>query len=113
MLDIIGLKYLGSGRHRDVYLLPSGKNVIKVPSSRDGVASNHREARIRYEKDPWTDKEKVYARCRIIPGTNFLVMEYIDPVISCNNLPKWTNCIDCGQVGYNRKGELKAYDYGF
>lgn len=113
MIDISKLKHLGSGRHRDVYLLPSGRNVIKIPSNTDGVGSNYREAQIRYNFDPWTGTERSYARCRLIPGTNYLVMELIDTDYDPDCLPDWASCIDCGQVGLDRKGRFKAYDYGY
>lgn len=29
-----------------------------------------------------------------------------------SDFPDWVGCIDCGQVGYDRRGRLKAYDFG-
>lgn len=28
------------------------------------------------------------------------------------DLPDWVECIDCGQVGYDKQGNLKAFDFG-
>lgn len=41
-------------------------------------------------------------------------MEYIEPITSFKDkkLPDWINSVDGGQVGYNKKGLLLAYDYG-
>lgn len=108
-------KYLGSGRHREVWRLPSG-NVLKMPRGLDGKWANEREAK------SWIDRDEIHerdlwklARCRLIPGTSILVMEYIRRYYDCgleyHDLPKWAQHIDCAQVGYNRKGELVAFDY--
>jgi hypothetical protein len=35
-----GLKYLGEGRNRTVYLLPSQKHVVKIPHCQSGVWAN-------------------------------------------------------------------------
>lgn len=29
-----------------------------------------------------------------------------------SDFPDWVGSVDCGQVGYDRKGVLKAYDFG-
>lgn len=42
----VRLKYIGSGRHRDVYLLSSGKYVVKVPNGEWGHYDNEREAKL-------------------------------------------------------------------
>jgi hypothetical protein len=28
-----------------------------------------------------------------------------------SELPEWSHLIECGQIGYTRKGVLKAFDY--
>lgn len=112
-------KYLGSGRHRVVWLLPSGY-VIKIPSDGYGEAANIREAN--YKKNIvcniarriFRNQWKV-ARCRLIPDTFVLVMEFVtcysDLDITYEQLPKWAKEVDCSQVGYNSRGELVAYDF--
>jgi hypothetical protein len=100
-------EYLGSGRHRAVYR--HGNYVIKIPLSDYGISDNYYEATI--YKEYGYDKGYIpYARCRLL-GT-ILIMEYLEPVKSFDNLPEWTMAVDCTQVGYNRHGKLLAYDYG-
>lgn len=113
MFDISKLQYLSSGRGRDVYLLPGGKYVLKVPRNAMGRGMNDREHCFRYLKDPWARKERVFARCRLIPGTWLLVMEKLESHnVEYEDLPQWAGCIDGTQVGLDRKGRLKAYDFG-
>jgi len=135
-------KYLGSGRNRHVFLLPSGRNVIKVPINEAGRTDNYLEA-VRFKKSS-INSYASYARCRLL---NFnqacLIMEYVKPVlfisesyasqmhkearsteyctwfaeqdkytIVTGDSPDWVKCIDCAQVGLNLKGKLVAYDYG-
>jgi len=105
-------KFIGEGNDRKVYQLPSG-NVIKIPIPHtNGEFVNCREDylwknRINYDEQ--------FARCRLIPGTFLLVMEFVK-TFSCSsdykNLPNWCSYIDCSQVGLNKKGKLVAYDYG-
>ena len=129
-------KYLGGGASRLAWLLPSG-NVIKYPRNKWGIADNQLEATIWKDRfdpekvrahyianDLWCESnhewhqvvsEFKFARCRLIPNTYLLVMEYV----ACWNargelrddLPRWARHMDGAQVGYNRNGELVAYDY--
>ena len=109
-------EYIGSGRHREVWRLPSG-NVLKMPRGIEGQCANHREAerranRVSPERYNSAWKSARFARCRLIPGTSILVMEYVEPhTINYNNLPMWCKYVDGGQVGYNRNNELVAYDF--
>lgn len=114
-----GWKYLGTGGTRECYLLPSG-NVLKIPRCLAGADGNHKEALLWKKRhapeeiDGWYDGWS-FARCRIIPGTDLLVMEYVEPYQSRGllsyDLPKWCTRVDCAQVGFNRAGQLVAYDY--
>lgn len=102
------MKLLGEGRNRSVYLLPSGKYVLKVPKNEDGNRDNSLEA-IRYRnRQDWQN----LARCKMVPGTFLLVMEYVDVNIPSEEKPDWTKYVDGGQVGYTLKGKIVAYDYG-
>ena len=58
------------------------------------------------------DIEGDFARCRLLDG-DILIMEYLPKRnFPWKDLPAWTKCIDCCQVGLSRSGKLKAYDYG-
>lgn len=35
-----------------------------------------------------------------------------DGFLPYKNGPDWMGFVDCGQVGYNRFGQVVAYDYG-
>lgn len=102
--------FLGEGRHRSVYR--RGNYVIKIPMNSDGLGSNEREHRTyRSSSDGWLFGIR-YARCRIhISG--LLIMEYVEPIRYNKSLPKWVNVVDSQQVGYNRRGQLVCYDYGY
>lgn len=118
MIDPDKLIYINSGRNRDVYLLPGGKYVLKVPRNANGIVDNRYEHSIKYSKYVWSATVPCYANCRLIPGTDLLVMEYIRPSSfqEIKNIlgeaPIWIDSIDDGQVGFDHKGRLKAYDYG-
>lgn len=98
-----GLQFIGDGRNRKAYRHKG--YVIKVPLNVFGMLDNEIEAKAfkRY------GEEFPYARCKLIGVC--LVMEYVEHTWE-KNLPDWVMSIDCGQVGYNRKGKLLAYDYG-
>lgn len=107
---LLGLKHLGTGRHRTTYRL-NETTVWKFPLSADGCFDNLREAKV-YQDTNGVDGEFRYAACSVFPlcGLAILEMEYVEPKWS-TRLPKWTGWIDCQQVGYNRNGILVAYDY--
>lgn len=104
------LKHLATGRHRAVYLLTSGKYVIKIPIDDYGYSDNILEAS-RSKKDGWLLKEQM-ARCKLLRN-GCLIMEYVrlPSEKEYNELPKWTDGVDCRQVGYTIDGRLVAYDY--
>lgn len=89
-----------------MFLLSSGKYVLKIPRNECGIADNLHESCV----------SGIYhnARCRTINlfGTTCLVMEYLKPAGYEDDLPDWTGFVDCCQVGYNRNGKLLAYDFG-
>lgn len=104
------LTYLASGFSRHVFLSRSGKNVVKVPANYKGVEDNHREARLwsRWKRGPDTNGIR-YAKCRIVPGTDVLIMELVEETTG-DNRPRWADYVDSGQVGRNQRGEIVAYD---
>ncbi len=94
--------------------------VIKVPHVPEGEVANQLEY-ANYKAEP-SNK----ARCRLIKlnGLQVIVMEKVrrvhDPSPSRREPPEepwpedppaWVYRVDAHQVGYNRKGELVAYDY--
>lgn len=111
-IDVSQLKFLGEGRNRAVYLLPSGKNVIKIPLNDDGINDNlTEEYRYRFQRKTWYP----LARCRLLNGSHNLIMEYVEfPNSYCElrEIHSWIDFVDCWQVGYNRAGKVVAYDYG-
>ena len=104
-----GFKELLAGRNRVAFLSPSGRNVVKIPLNDYGVADNSSEAvRWRKERADWYP----LARCRLFCDL-LVVMEVVDRCsLDYGKLPSWVSWVDCGQVGYNRRRKLVAYDYG-
>lgn len=104
------------GRNRIVYIFTT--YVIKLPTCLDGFSDNDWEGSISNAND---DPEEIrYARTRLIYKNEIpiLYMEYV--VYACEKTitkrlgyyPYWVNSVDCGQVGFNKKGKLVAFDYG-
>lgn len=111
-----GWAYLHSGRQRAVWR--RADYVFKIPRNEEGLASN------RHERKMWAKHrqhgEIPYAACRLMCQT-FLIMEYAlfpgplsydNGVVKYSELPPWIHLVDCGQAGYNSKGQLVAWDYG-
>ena len=127
-------EYLGEGRHRRGY--GNDHIVIKLPITADGMAANEREYKL-YKKqvdhvqkskdkeylknmgltpaDPEDEDITKYAKCRLkyVDNIPILIMEKLDTSIKWKNLlPRWTMYVDSSQVGYDKKGKIKAYDFG-
>lgn len=110
---------LGEGRNRQVWR--RGNYVVKVPLNEYGIGDNYHEADT-YRRSLREKMPCKYARCRLVgPNSTLLVMEYTkyvgplsdqDGYIVYENCPTWAYSLDCWQVGYNRAGEIVAYDYG-
>lgn len=103
------------GRTRAVFDRGDGF-VVKVPINGEGFAANHREVLTSEVEDPYTP----VADCRhdtvydaSPAGVSVLVMEKLSfegVPRGYANLPDWVMSVDGGQVGYNKKGELVAFD---
>lgn len=112
-----GVKYLGTGCHRHVFLLASGKFVVKAPRTLAGIRANRREAE-QYKKNRAGRGRVIVPPCRML-GT-LLIMEAVDTrdeVVEAHPFfgkawKSWMRHIDCEQVGVTRRGELVAYDFG-
>ena len=103
------------GSNRVTFIM--GRYVVKLPQNYDGIADNDWEGSVRHSPDLGAAK---YARTRLIYVGQIpvLVMEYVEPWCyrdlqeKLGKVPTWVDFIDCQQVGYNRRGQLVAYDYG-
>lgn len=94
------------GRHRAAFI--SKHCVIKFPLCDKGIADNSYEA---------TSTDEVNAKTKLINVGDFpcaiqerLVMPTSE---QRKEFPSWTDFIDCCQVGFDKKGNLKAYDFGY
>lgn len=103
------------GTNRITFMM--GKYVVKLPRNLNGVADNDWEGSVRHSPHPEMPK---YARTRLIYVGEIpvLFMEHVErwsyPQLEAKlgKVPAWVDGIDCQQVGYNRHGQLVAYDYG-
>lgn len=93
------------GRNRAVF--NSKHHVIKFPRRWDGFIDNDWEASVSHE---------TLAKGRLITirGIDILVQEKLNipEKVDYSTMPEWVNGVDCGQVGYDKNGNLKAYDFG-
>lgn len=105
------------GRTRNVFDM--GKYVVKIPRNSDGIVDNDWEGSVSDGDDP-NPNDVQLARTRLAywKGIPVVFMEKVsypsDDEIKqrLGFLPDWTASVDCGQVGFNAKGRLVAYDYG-
>lgn len=105
-----------SGRNRNVFIMNG--YVIKLPRNIYGAIDNEWEGCISNAND---DPEEIrYARTRLayFNGVPIIFMEYVEYASNekmktvLGKVPSWTLSVDCGQVGFNKKGKLLAFDYG-
>ena len=100
-------EYVGRGRNRIVFKSKSGKYVIKVPRNFEGGSDNFCETKKIDFGFPVPKSRRI-----MLGDFCCVIMEYVEHAsFKENKSPDWVPWIDCGQVGYNRKGELVAYDY--
>lgn len=101
------------GRTRAVFDRGDGY-VIKVPMNGEGYASNGREVNCYQMEDPYTPVAECWHQddYSITPkGVPTLIMEKVEHCrADYRDMPDWVMSVDGGQVGYNKKGELVAYD---
>lgn len=99
---------VGRGRNRIAFSI-SKKYIAKIPLNEEGVYDNCFERRsFKNRRNP----QYPYARCRMC-GDFVLIMEKLDLKINKKYLPDWVKWVDCAQVGYDSRGILKIYDYGY
>ncbi len=101
--------YLASGNYRAVFKL-RGDRVLKVPLNEAGVFCNDSEASI-------LDETCARGKWLEIDGLVCVMQEYVEDATLADirarlgHIPDWVAAVDCAQVGFNRAGQLKAYDF--
>lgn len=115
--EIIEKRYgtsVGSGRHRLTFA--SNRVVIKLPRNISGAAANEREFNV-YKANHGVAKcvcdDARLARCRLvrIMGLPVIIMEKLNISHKWQNAPEWAGSFDTMQVGRDKRGTWKAYDY--
>jgi len=100
---------IGQGLGRVVF--KSHHVVLKAPINDKGVMDNYREHR------KWINRgtygEVTLARCRLIHIRDIpvVVMTKVNTNLSLDSLPRWSQYVDCLQVGMDKQGVYRAYDY--
>lgn len=108
---------IGSGLTRVVWNTGKG-HVIKVPRDDKGCNDNTWEASTSIVQNKKSDEG--YTHCRFFLVNDYCVAiaefvqeaSYDDIKEAFNFIPEWIYYIDCAQVGFDKKGFLKAFDYG-
>lgn len=93
------------GRNRATFI--SKYSVIKFPLNDDGETNNDMEAY--FISDNTAKGKKI-----VLKGFTCIIQEKIIELsypVDFTTLPEWTKNIDSGQVGYDHKGHIKAYDF--
>jgi len=93
--------YIGEGNNR--IALKYRNIVVKIPKNPNGIDDNYSKPCMKY-----APKSKIIELPKT--GIPLLFMEYLNPNVK-EKLPQWTLSYDCQQVGYDRKGNLKLYDW--
>jgi hypothetical protein len=107
-----GFRTMRRGRNRLVFLDGNHNVVIKVPSNTHGIDDNYYEYKNQNDSKRIGDRAK--NRILVMPKTGIpiLVMEKLNLSVSDQERPDWASYYDCSQVGRDRRGRFKAYDYG-
>ncbi len=103
-------KYGSSMDGKNRYVCISRSIVLKVPKNVYGVIDNLHEARLFK-----TENDTHLARCKIklINGLPVLIMQKLTLVSNeTHTFPDWAQCVESKQVGLDKYGRWKAYDYG-
>ncbi len=112
MIDKYGMPKLGTSRVSYV----SKKVVFKVPINEEGFKFNDFELSL-LSSDEKGAAQYGHTRLAQPLGVDVLAMEIIERAETeeiqdrLGYVPEWVHDIDMEQVGFNRKGVLKAYDY--
>ena len=97
------------GRTRAVFDMGNGY-VAKVPLDYDGMSASRNELSSFTTEDAFIPVAECYFSDKF--EEPILIMEKVNTKhgIKYSELPDWVGYVDCGQVGYDRKGNLVAYD---
>lgn len=116
MLINSGAEWVGTGTSRICFSYPGSNTVIKVPFSEEGQEASLTEAKASQDFQKFPKICIPIADCSLVDftttfGMKLLVMERLFefPTVRIA-LPDWVARVDCGQVGYNSKKQLVAYD---
>lgn len=95
------------GRNRLVFA--NDRIVFKFPRNCDGEADNCWEGSCR-------GPTKARGKRLVIDGFICVMQERLQRIYQDvprpKSVPKWTDAVDCMQIGYDRKGTLRVYDFG-
>lgn len=131
LMSQMGFSLMGNGCHRETYLSPNKKYVLKFPINGKGIDVNAQEHLIWHlykSKPDYSHGGMVYAPCRLIGGL-VLMMWAVTKSFGCSQgdddaqskgyipgsimvPPAWVERIDCCQAGVLPSGKIVAYDYG-
>lgn len=100
---------IGEGRHRITF--KSKHVVVKMPKHMIAIHASQTEFD-RFKRNDPSESGRL-ARCRMIQmhGVPLIVMERLETNIDYRTKPTWSWDYDAGQIGFDRKGNMKAYDY--
>lgn len=113
-------KAIHYGRNRIVFDM--GYYVVKLPSDHAGFGDNDWEGSVSNGPEQLANPLDYiqYARTRLmyVQDIPVCLMEKVSTEhevhpFSDKSMPDWVSSVDCGQVGYTRRGRLVAYDWGY
>lgn len=90
--------------------------VVKIPTCGSGFVANDWEGSVSNSEESFNNDSYVqYAKTRMVYFNGLPVVfmeEVIMPIdFKYEDFPDWVGFVDCGQVGWNKKGRLVAYDF--
>lgn len=112
-------KKVHTGRNRITFDM--GRYVVKLPSNWDGCVDNDWESCTSNGPEqlanPTQHIQLARTRNAMSGEIPLCLMEWVDTnprrkKYAGRVLPDWVDSVDCGQVGYTRRGRLVAYDWG-
>lgn len=105
-----GFEVVGRGCTRLVIRRPGHLWVWKIPLRPFGLYDNEREVRL-FAANYWPHARKAKCKLYRVCGLPLVLMEWVNTDDVPDPLPAWVHHIESNQVGTNRRGELRAYDY--